>query len=943
MNQTDEKAIATAKAYSAGNIGGLDDAWTRRLVASTVATESSGGDLDAANKFGYYGRYQGGAEWLVDAGLVNRQKFETAIDAAGVGGSTWDWGVQGGAQEFLKNPSNWNDGLSLNKYLQSAEIQDKAFKTVSGAAYNQALGNGGLSASSDPAEIAGFLKARHLSGYGGAVAALEGRATSPDDNGTSNLKYFNDIAQNNDGFNAAFVGNHVARPGTSTPGSNTQANPMADGALSKGEMGPEVKALQEQLIKSGITTANGKPFVADSIYGDDTKAAVIQYQQTHKLTVDGVAGKDTLAALNAGVPAQTTPAGQPNVSPSEPSNATKNGAENNGNVTLPKGYGTWPAPGNHEKNVDTLGDPAWGSPRSAAGEHAGFDIKAKSGDPVAAYKAGTVDYVGYDGNAGHMMQIDHGDGTFTMYQHLKETPKLAVGEKVQEGQKIAEVGDSGNAAGVPQLHFEVRRGSGNLGTDVNPSEAIMLDGSQGPKVKELQQFLNNNGYNSGTPDGSFGGATASAVKKWQEANGLAQTGVVDGNTFEAIKSPEKYRGQSDTQGQTQPQPSPQSPAPAPSPTQGAATTLTGTYREGDINDGVRQIQERLLKMGYPDGVNGKPLGVDGNFGAETRRAVETYQRVNGLESDGIVGPKTLASIIQSTPSQKGLDTQTSPLASLTVPGGQKPETTVPAQSAPTTSGEKLGPATKPGEVKPTEIKPETTAPTTPKAEVKPEPAAAGISASLAASEGILMQGSKGADVVKLQEQLAKLGYTDAKGQPVKADGDFGQGTKEALMAFEKSRGMEPNGIVGPKTFDALNKAEQAPQLSNANHPDHAMYKQADALLAKLPNGTFKSEQERNNAAGAVTYEAKVSGMTQIDAIVPNKSGNGLIATQGNSQTTGERIVVQKDAAVTQPVDKSTQMIAQDVPAQLTPAVRAFETPVQTTVQPEPQKLALAGR
>ena len=38
-----QKAVATANAYHQGNIAGLDQAETRRLVASTVLTESSGG------------------------------------------------------------------------------------------------------------------------------------------------------------------------------------------------------------------------------------------------------------------------------------------------------------------------------------------------------------------------------------------------------------------------------------------------------------------------------------------------------------------------------------------------------------------------------------------------------------------------------------------------------------------------------------------------------------------------------------------------------------------------------------------------------------------------------------------------------------------------------------------------------------------------------------
>lgn len=40
-----QKAVATANTYDQGDIAGLDAAMTRRLIASTVLTESHGGDL----------------------------------------------------------------------------------------------------------------------------------------------------------------------------------------------------------------------------------------------------------------------------------------------------------------------------------------------------------------------------------------------------------------------------------------------------------------------------------------------------------------------------------------------------------------------------------------------------------------------------------------------------------------------------------------------------------------------------------------------------------------------------------------------------------------------------------------------------------------------------------------------------------------------------------
>jgi murein DD-endopeptidase MepM/ murein hydrolase activator NlpD len=278
----------------------------------------------------------------------------------------------------------------------------------------------------------------------------------------------------------------------------------------------------------------------------------------------------------APTPQQPAPAPQPAPTPQQPAPAPVQPAPtppaNDGRITPPaSGFGTWPAPNNFEPNPTILGDPRYGTLRGEASEHAGFDIGGKIGDPVVSALAGKVDYIGKDNNAGWMIQIDHGNGLYTMYQHLHGEPKFKLGDPIAEGQKIGEIGVSGNATSragvqVPQLHFEVRRGSGNLGTDVNPSELIMLKGSEGPKVKELEQALQNLKYDVGKVDGVFDEKTGAAVKKWQADNGMKVTGVLDGNGMEAVLHPERYRTQASPERQN-PQPGTiQPPTPTPAPT-----------------------------------------------------------------------------------------------------------------------------------------------------------------------------------------------------------------------------------------------------------------------------------------------------------------------------------------------------------------------------------------
>lgn len=98
--------------------------------------------------------------------------------------------------------------------------------------------------------------------------------------------------------------------------------------------------------------------------------------------------------------------------------------------------------------------------------HYGVDIAADIGTPIEAFADGKVDYVGKSEIYGNYLQLRHADGVTTFYAHCK---KLCIkdGQTVKKGDKIAEVGDTGNATG-PHLHFEIRLD----GEFLNPSYYI---------------------------------------------------------------------------------------------------------------------------------------------------------------------------------------------------------------------------------------------------------------------------------------------------------------------------------------------------------------------------------------------------------------------------------------------------------------------------------------
>ena len=137
-----------------------------------------------------------------------------------------------------------------------------------------------------------------------------------------------------------------------------------------------------------------------------------------------------------------------------------------------------------------------GAPRDyRGGIHEGIDFPAPVGTPVLAAASGTVTRVdvsfldwtreqqdialyeavtlGYtpaatlDRIRGRQVWIDHGKGLVTRYAHLSAVEPLVVGQKIDAGALIGEVGSSGYPQGGPHLHFEVRVGDDFFGNGLS--------------------------------------------------------------------------------------------------------------------------------------------------------------------------------------------------------------------------------------------------------------------------------------------------------------------------------------------------------------------------------------------------------------------------------------------------------------------------------------------
>lgn len=143
---------------------------------------------------------------------------------------------------------------------------------------------------------------------------------------------------------------------------------------------------------------------------------------------------------------------------------------------------------------------------------------------------------------------------------------------------------------------------------------ILQSGSAGEAVGELQMKLRELGYFSGECDGVFGDATLAAVKRFQMANGLTETGSADRSTQIRL-----YEG---------------------SPLSWRTFLETSVATFGDTGLHVRQLQRKLQELGYFEG------DCTGSYGEMTQKAVALFQETNLLENTGVADLSTCAALYE---------------------------------------------------------------------------------------------------------------------------------------------------------------------------------------------------------------------------------------------------------------------------------------------------------
>ena len=98
--------------------------------------------------------------------------------------------------------------------------------------------------------------------------------------------------------------------------------------------------------------------------------------------------------------------------------------------------------------------------------------------------------------------------------------------------------------------------------------------------------------------------------------------------------------------------------------------------------------------------------------------------------------------------------------------------------------------------------------------------------------GLLKMGDNGGDVIALQKALTTLGYI------LVVDGDFGAGTRAAVMRFQKKNKLRATGSVDQKCWAALRMRQNRPIVSMVQKPYAGLLRQGD----RGPNVRWLQEQ-----------------------------------------------------------------------------------------------------
>lgn len=338
------------------------------------------------------------------------------------------------------------------------------------------------------------------------------------------------------------------------------------------------------------------------------------------------------------------------------------------------------------------------------------------------------------------------------------------------------------------------------------SAASLSGGMKGSEVSQLQQQLIDCGYFARQVDGDYGSTTVKAVELFQKDHGIRVTGIADDATQAAIK---RAKG-------------------------GTRTGGGVLIAEGNIGGTLITYQQILQAKGDLKG------GVDGRYGPGTVKAVSDFQKASGLPVSGVIDESTASALQALSPElakkiNKGTTLSAHQSVVKSASSGAAASKVVPSRAAPSSGGRTylFGKGDQGPDVASIQNKLKKAGFLSDKADgiygdntVKAVsafqkkigiPVTGNVDArTLSVLNRVIDKGNRGTGsqiedeltlgdsgdrVIKLQNLLLLHGYN-----PGGVDGQFGNGTKQAVMKLQKKNSMPLTGVVDEGVWNRLSRA-----------------------------------------------------------------------------------------------------------------------------------------
>lgn len=303
-------------------------------------------------------------------------------------------------------------------------------------------------------------------------------------------------------------------------------------------------------------------------------------------------------------------------------------------------------------------------------------------------------------------------------------------------------------------------------------ERTLSIGSQNSDVTQLQEELRKLGYFTfHTSTGYYGTVTEQAVKDFQRANSLTPDGIAGPKTFAQLTGGNAAAKQAaSTQTASAKTSSSSSGSSSSSASSSSSSGSIGEIstsqllRTGSRGDDVVKLQSYLKKAGFFDHHT-----ATGYYGSVTERAVRNFQQARGLTVDGLAGRQTIAAMNKE-------------IGSTSTSSGSSSTSSNSGSSGSSNSGSSSSGST------------------------------SSASGNLLSSNAVLREGSRGDNVRQLQTHLKELGHFNHR----EVTTYFGSITRDAVRSFQRSAGINVDGVAGPQTYRAIEQALNGSGSSSNN-------------------------------------------------------------------------------------------------------------------------------